>query len=340
MMADHSAADVRAEMCDLFVSIRLPIALLPKLRYKLPQLIIITASALCAALNGLVPAVAAETQRPLGWWFSRTTSGCGFSIPSSFVSGLGRLSEESLPASWSSSCVDGLVSGLGTLRGLRDDKVLFSYTGTMLNGAPDGVSIFHRVNGTTISATLHVGTLTGPVVVLGVNGFRYEGGWSERGPEGYGVEVRANGSRYDGEWLEGAQTGHGTMVDALGNRYEGEFRSGKRNGYGTFFYSTGIRLEANWVEGEAVGPASVISPTGARYEGDFRAGGPEGHGTAVEANGDRYEGEWHDAVPDGIGTLVQQADRSEFKGQWTRGCFVEGERHAAFHVDPSACPRR
>ncbi len=298
--------------------------------------------------------------KSLGFWVSKTIENCIFTVPLSFMAGLGRLSEEGLPTSWSGFCVNGLVSGQGTLRGVRDGKELFSYTGTMLAGALDGEITFHKAAGLTISAIFHAGMLIGPVTFSGPGGSRYEGGWSDKGPEGRGVMVQAgggrydgvwhdgrrngngifvwpSGSRYEGNWVDGARTGHGVVLDAAGNRYEGEFKNGKRSGHGTFYYTNGVRLEAEWANDAAIGPASAISPTGARYDGGFRDGGPEGHGVAIEVNGDRYEGEWHEALPNGTGTLVRKADGSEFSGEWTRGCFADGNRHAAFHVDEASC---
>ncbi len=311
------------------------------------------------AANLIMPATAEEPPSGYVIGVSKTIEGCVFSFPIGLISGLGGLSEASLPTSWSGSCVSGLISGQGVLRGARDSQEVFSYTGAAVAGAPDGHATISRADGFTLFATFHAGSLMGPVIVSGRHGYRYEGEWGDRGPEGYGALIQADGGRYTGEWHEGlrngygvfvwpsgsryegnwahgARSGHGLLVGASGNRYDGDFANGKRNGHGTYNFANGLRVEAEWVDDVAVGPVSATAPNGARYYGGFRDGGQEGYGVATEANGDRYAGEWHDALPNGAGTLTR-ADGSEFSGQWTYGCLASGGRRAAFHTDPTSC---
>ncbi len=69
--------------------------------------------------------------------FGNTSSDCRFGIPAMGVN------LDAVTVSWSGACVEGRVSGSGTLRGVRGDQEAFSYAGDMRNGMPDGEGIYH-----------------------------------------------------------------------------------------------------------------------------------------------------------------------------------------------------
>ncbi|WP_158745438.1 hypothetical protein [Acidisphaera sp. L21] len=149
--------------------------------------------------------------------------------------------------------------------------------------------------------------------------------------------IEASGTRYDCEWKQGNRARQGILTFPTGDRYEGAFQGGEFGGRGVIHYANGVRLESEWNKGIVTGPVSIVTPWGLRYNGESRLGRPEGHGVASDVEGNRYEGEWHNGFPAGSGRLVRKADGTTLDGRWTNGCFVDGERHATFHVDPASC---
>jgi hypothetical protein len=117
--------------------------------------------------------------------------------------------------------------------------------------------------------------------------------------------------------------------------YDGEFRGGKRNGHGVITWENGNRVEAEWSDDAPNGHGTADSRNG-HYEGEFRDGQMTGFGTAISPDGSRYESQWRNGAPDGEGTLTR-VGLAPFKGNWTRGCFRDGDRHTAYIVDPSLC---
>jgi hypothetical protein len=96
------------------------------------------------------------------------------------------------------------------------------------------------------------------------------------------------------------------------DRYEGGMASGKINGRGVF---TGA--------------------DGDRYEGEWRDHKANGRGVYTWGNGERYEGEWRDHLPNGYGTAI--VGGQTFTGNWTNGCFQQGNRRSFVATTKEAC---
>lgn len=132
-------------------------------------------------------------------------------------------------ASWSGSCVDGAISGQGTLTWryrLGGKSVEEVHTGSMRRGRAEGrmVSRFP-------------------------NGFRYDGDYVNALNHGHGTALYANGDRYDGEWRYGERNGQGTYTWADGARYAGEWLGGRPNGPGTLTLAGNDVYAGTWSHG-------------------------------------------------------------------------------------------
>jgi hypothetical protein len=134
---------------------------------------------------------------------------------------------------------------------------------------------------------------------------RYEGDVRDGKMNGRGVLTAANGDRYDGEYRDGGRSGRGIYILANGDRYDGEWLNGKRNGRGVVSWANGDRYDGGWLDDKRNGRGVLTSASGLHYEGEFRDNRPNGTGTLTSADGKRT-----------------------YSGQWTNGCFRDGNRRA------------
>ena len=86
-----------------------------------------------------------------------------------------------------------------------------SYTGTLLNGIPDGL-----------------GTCTW------VDGNSYDGEWKNGTMHGFGTFLWTSGQRFDGEWRDGRRDGVGVKKYSDGSTFDGLWKDGKKHGVGLF----------------------------------------------------------------------------------------------------------
>jgi hypothetical protein len=158
----------------------------------------------------------------------------------------------------------------------------------------------------------------------GTEVFRYrdEGVWKEeryvgemQGGKlnGRGTLTYDNGDRYEGDFVEAKRVGHGTYTHANGDRYEGDFRDDRRTGRGMFTYHDGGRYEGDFVDGHFQGSGAFTYADGSRYEGEFRGGIPNGYGTYKASSGEMLT------------------------GNWSNGCFRQGDRVAAVGTTKAKC---
>lgn len=88
--------------------------------------------------------------------------------------------------------------------------------------------------------------------------------------------------------------------------------------------------------GGKIGERAVVAYTdGSRYDGQFRDNRFHGHGIVQYANGMRYDGEFRDGLPNGYGTFT--GNGQTFAGNWTRGCFSQGDMHISVVKTPEEC---
>ena len=140
---------------------------------------------------------------------------------------------------------------------------------------------------------------------------------------GYGVMTQSTGDRYEGEFHAGHRQGLGAFVWVNGDRYTGQWREDEPHGEGTFVWFNGDLYTGQWLGGEPHGHGVFIWENGNSYMGEFRNGVRHGRGTYLWAGGDRYEGDFRDGIPHGEGTYSK--DGIVYAGEWSNGCFEDGE---------------
>ncbi|MEA2728071.1 MAG: hypothetical protein QOF70_2546 [Acetobacteraceae bacterium] len=238
---------------------------------------------------------------------------------------------------WSGACVDGRVSGFGTLVDHKPDGDTI-WQGTMQDGVREGHGVVTLPDGSSLSGDWRNGVLQDPIVLNSSKGMHYEGQSNNGVPEGEGTATWPSGARYDGHWQNGAKDGHGIMkyVSKGEPTYDGMFKDGQRSGHGTLIFTNGTSFEGEWLNDALNGPAKADFSKGFHFEGEMRDGKINGFGTMVAPNGSRYEGQWRDGKPDGEGTLTK-AGLTPYSGKWQHGCFMDGTRRASFTVDLSSC---
>lgn len=100
-------------------------------------------------------------------------------------------------------------------------------------------------------------------------GLRYQGGWADETPSGFGKEKSNKGS-YEGNYEKGCKHGKGKFTWADGSFYEGEFVKGVFEGHGVL----------------------VNQKERYSYAGEFKSGTRNGHGKEKHRN-EEYEGKTH-----------------------------------------------
>ncbi len=111
--------------------------------------------------------------------------------------------------------------------------------------------------------------------------------------------------------------------------------NGKREGHGVASYKDGSRYDGEFRNNEYEGHGIRSFADGSRYEGEFRGGWYDGHGVFAWASGNRFEGEFRAGKPNGNGTMVSMG--VTYTGNWTNGCFKQGERWATAFTNREAC---
>jgi len=73
-----------------------------------------------------------------------------------------------------------------------------------------------------------------------------------------------------------------------------------------------------------------------RVEGEYRGGIKNGYATVAFASGLRFQGTFKDGKAHGEGTRTG-ADGVVYSGQWTNGCFKQGDRWAVMGTSAEEC---
>lgn len=172
---------------------------------------------------------------------------------------------------------------------------------------------------------------------------RWSGDFADGKASGRGTEVFRYRSdavwkeeRYVGEMQGGKLNSEGTLVYDNGDRYDGSFVDSRRVGRAIYIHANGDRYEGDFKDDRRTGNGMFAYHNGGRYEGDFVNGVYEGHGTFIFANGDRYEGAFRGGLPNGSGTFNSSSGET-VSGNWSNGCFRQGERVAAVGIIKEKC---
>lgn len=169
---------------------------------------------------------------------------------------------------------------------------------------------------------------------------RFEGSWSERGPDGKGrfddrfgqtfrgewkaglpngegVFIGPSGLRYSGGWLAGKRHGFGSMILGAAGTYVGEFKFDRMIGRGCLRKQNGERIEGSflWEMDNQSGIGCRLTLNGNVYKGELMRGEESGKGEMVYGNGDVYSGEFKAGLRSGFGKLKRH-DGEEYEGQF------------------------
>jgi hypothetical protein len=93
--------------------------------------------------------------------------------------------------------------------------------------------------------------------------------------------------------------------------------------------------EGTYQDGKLEGRGILTWSDGTRYEGGLVSSRVSGHGVFYFASGGRFEGELRDGLPNGYGTLTHNG--VSYAGNWTNGCFKQGNRTATLATTKEAC---
>ena len=158
--------------------------------------------------------------------FVLTTSGCKANTTRTL---------ENMSFEFTGECIDGFISGTGTLKLLTNGKLVYKSEGQYSMGS--------MLFGTRQEA----------------NGDIWEGAYLNGYVSGLATVSYANGNKYVGEFKNGKYNGRGTLALNYGTKYVGEFKDGKYDGVGTYFSSNGeIIREGVYRNGAYISPHPPI----------------------------------------------------------------------------------
>jgi hypothetical protein len=88
---------------------------------------------------------------------------------------------------------------------------------------------------------------------------RYEGGFREGQPTGYGVYTKANGQRAEGEFVDGKLNGRGKVYSVNGDILEGQFSDSHLVGIGKLMRKTGEVIDVELRDGKLARASSATA---------------------------------------------------------------------------------
>jgi hypothetical protein len=165
----------------------------------------------------------------------------------------------------------------------------------------------HKAEGVIVALLLVAGSITGAIA----------GDWAIAG-DGCKVWNPRPGSSETIRWTGGCKNGFVEGMGAL------EWQRGGK---------TYERDEGQWRGGRQISGSQVWP--GGRYDGQFADGLPNGRGVLLLDHA-RYEGLFLNGKPNGEGTMTNAS--SSFNGNWTDGCFNDGQHRASIGVPLQSCP--
>jgi hypothetical protein len=281
----------------------------------------------------VTPVHAVETDQN---WLT-DASGCKFKLPS-----------RSTGFTWNGKCVDGFVSGQGTLemegavyqgefeRGaLVAGEIRFadgsSYKGALKNNEPAGRGVMRLPDTTVIEGTFERRAVVGEADVTWDNGTRYHGEVINLATmHGKGKLTHANGTIYEGSFAHGQYHGKGTQNWPDGSYYIGDWAFGHEQGYGVQGSPTGFVYEGEWVLGSRKGKGKLRTGDGTRCVGEFVANELQGQARCDYPDGGWQQGEWKN------GNLNGKCEKHYASKAWYSGECFRGEPSGRGHFENPA----
>ncbi|NDC82963.1 hypothetical protein EB093_04780 [bacterium] len=167
-----------------------------------------------------------------------------------------------------------------------------SYTGTILNGVPNGIGKYTSLEG-VYEGQFCDGKFCGEGKLTDKDGDIYQGSFENDVPHGQGKRMFTDGNYQEGKFNQGRFiSGSVKQRDATGACYEGQFDNGAPQGTGKMKYLDGDVYEGPFDNGEPHGSGKMTYSNGSVYEGQFDTGKYHGSGTLKHTSGDTYEGNW------------------------------------------------
>jgi TonB family protein len=158
--------------------------------------------------------------------------------------------KKNMIANWDGKCLNGLVSGIGTLTLTMKDGGTQVMRGNMVDGLSNGYFEYsdNRVNGSTAL----------------IKGIAYKG-ILLKGK----LEIFFNGNllqTYDGDFKDGDRTGKAILTRSNGQVEEGEFLNGKLHGIGKITYRNRVIIQSEiFIHGVISENATLIEANGKKY---------------------------------------------------------------------------
>jgi hypothetical protein len=176
---------------------------------------------------------------------------------------------------------------------------------------------------------------------------------------GKGKALYPTGDTYDGEFYEGKKNGRGVYVftsmgmseidkaveaqkvllkynpsdNASSEITTEEFvakvssflKVGKIIVEGILEYGSLPCYHGEYLHGLRNGDGVMKNKDGSIYKGQWKNNKRHGQGIYYYVSGDVYSGMWSDGLRDGFGTYSFDGQQGEYKGEWSKGQFVEGQ---------------
>jgi len=170
------------------------------------------------------------------------------------------------------------------------------------------------------------------VYVSRTTGCSYTGLFENNKRHGFGILIHSQFGKYAGEFREDKKHGEGTLILRDSSSYHGNFVNGIFEGKGTLRQRDGGVYVGEWKAGLRNGEGMETMDDGQVYKGTFKKGKREGNGTLLEKYAGKiiYRGQWLDDKYHGEGMLVDRY-RPDISPQvqvvrW-EGEFKSGEKH-------------
>lgn len=121
---------------------------------------------------------------------------------------------------------------------------------------------------------------------------------------------------WSGPCARGFAHGRGILLHFVGGTQTGRYEGDMQYGWAT---GRGVWTSDSW-----------------NYTGQWLKGIRHGQGVQTWPSGGRYQGRYQNGLPQGFGTY-RAADGRTFSGQWSNGCFKQGNSQVAVGTTNEKC---
>mmetsp|Transcript_10666 Transcript_10666/g.16332 ORF Transcript_10666/g.16332 Transcript_10666/m.16332 type:complete len:891 (+) Transcript_10666:37-2709(+) len=170
------------------------------------------------------------------------------------------------------------------------------------------------------------------VYVSKTTGCSYTGSFKNNKRDGFGILIHSQFGKYAGNFREDKKHGEGTLILSDNSSYHGNFANGTFDGKGTLCEQEGNVYVGEWRNGLRHGDGMETMNDGRVYKGTFKNGKREGKGTLLEKSAGKiiYRGKWKENMYHGEGVLIKRirpVASLQIKVIRWEGEFVSGQKH-------------